>query len=169
MSPVSRMRAMERLAHAVKQLALYRHMNMFVTETLELATTQAQQADLRRRRHVNTGDTESSLGALDGLIFALKDNFCTRAVRTTCGSRMLEHFTPAYSATVYDRLLAAGSIMLGKTNMDEFGMGSISSSYFATVHNPAAGLTPLADGDFYVSGGSSGGSAAAVSAQLVDL
>ena len=84
---------------------------------------------------------------------------------------MLENYVPPYNATVVDRLLNSGGILLGKTNMDEFGMGSVSSSYFGTVKNPVNVRHKLDDSsnEFFISGGSSGGSAASVSSGLVDL
>jgi len=92
---------------------------------------------------------------LAGVTIAVKDNFCVRGVRTTCGSRMLGSFVPSYSATVVDRLINAGAMMVGKTNLDEFGMGS---GCVDSIH----GATKNAWDSNCVSGGSSGGSAVAV-------
>jgi len=123
--------------------------NSFITLNEEAALTKAKEFD--------QGECE---GDLAGLPIAQKDLFCTKNLRTTCGSRILENFIPPYNATVVENLSKAGSICVGKTNMDEFAMGSSNeTSYFGTVKNPW---------DLErVPGGSSGGSAAAVAEGLV--
>ncbi len=127
-------------------------LNAFITVSEEQALAAAQAADSIRA----TGRG----GALTGIPIAHKDIFCTRGVKTSCGSRMLDNFIAPYDAYVVERLKAAGAVMVGKTNMDEFAMGSSNeTSFFGPVHNPWAGTA--------VPGGSSGGSAAAVAARLV--
>jgi len=126
-------------------------LNSFITVTADEAMADAKAADERRAAGKATPWT--------GIPFAHKDIFCTAGVRTTCGSRMLENFIPPYDATVVKRLQDAGAVCLGKTNMDEFAMGSSNeTSYYGAVTNPW--------GERLVPGGSSGGSAAAVAARL---
>lgn len=127
-------------------------LNCFITVSADQALADARAADQQRANGQATPWT--------GIPFAHKDIFCTEGVRTTCGSRMLENFVPPYDATVTANFRKAGAVCLGKTNMDEFAMGSSNeSSYFGPVTNPW--------GDNRVPGGSSGGSAAAVAARLV--
>ncbi len=129
--------------------------NAFLHVDEQSATQQAMLSDERRAKG-------ESLGVFDGVPYALKDNICTKDIPTTCASRILENFVPPYSATVYDRLNAAGGVMVGKTNMDEFAMGSsCENSYFKATRNP--------HDTSKVPGGSSGGSAACVAALQVPL
>jgi aspartyl-tRNA(Asn)/glutamyl-tRNA(Gln) amidotransferase subunit A len=121
----------------------------YITVLEEQALEAAAQADER----IAKGDG----GPMTGVPIAVKDNMCTRGVRTTCGSRILENFVPPYDAHVVERLRAAGAVIVGKTNMDEFAMGSsVEHSAFHQTHNPWS-LSR-------VPGGSSGGSAAATAA-----
>ena len=131
-----------------------RRLNSFITVTGEMALADAAQADKRRR----DGDDNPLLG----IPIAHKDIFCTRGVRTSCGSRILDSFIAPYDATVVERLRRSGTVMLGKTNMDEFAMGSSNqTSWYGPTRNPW--------NTNCVPGGSSGGSAAAVAAGLVPL
>ncbi|HMK11430.1 MAG TPA: amidase family protein, partial [Acidimicrobiales bacterium] len=101
-------------------------------------------------------------GPLAGVPLALKDNLCTRGIPTTCSSRILEGWKPPYTATAVERLVAAGGIPIGKTNLDEFAMGS-------STENSAFGPTANPHDTTRVAGGSSGGSAAAVAADFAPL
>jgi aspartyl-tRNA(Asn)/glutamyl-tRNA(Gln) amidotransferase subunit A len=127
-------------------------LNSFITITEELALEQAQQAD--------NLIAKGQAGTLTGIPIAQKDIFCTLGVKTSCGSKMLDNFIAPYNATVVAKLYEAGTVLLGKTNMDEFAMGSSNeTSFYGPVRNPWNLET--------VPGGSSGGSAAAVAARLV--
>ncbi|MFC1602131.1 Asp-tRNA(Asn)/Glu-tRNA(Gln) amidotransferase subunit GatA [Pseudomonadota bacterium] len=126
-------------------------LNSFITVCSDEALSAAKAAD----QQLQAGEA----GPLTGIPIAHKDIFCTEGIKTTCGSKMLESFISPYDATVVARLKAAGIVNLGKTNMDEFAMGSSNeTSYYGAVHNPWDSET--------VPGGSSGGSAACVAARL---
>lgn len=130
-------------------------LNAFVTETPELALEQAKASD---EKYTNGTD-----GNLEGIPLAMKDLFCTKDVQTTASSHILEGFIPPYESTVSSKMLADGMVMLGKTSLDEFAMGSSNTtSYFGNVINP----WKSADGKDLVPGGSSGGSASAVAARI---
>jgi aspartyl-tRNA(Asn)/glutamyl-tRNA(Gln) amidotransferase subunit A len=132
-----------------------RDLNAFITETPDVALERAAESDARRARG------EAS-GSLDGIPIAIKDLFCTEGVLTTAGSHILDTFVPPYESTVTAKLKTAGAVMLGKTNLDEFAMGSSNiTSYFGPVKSPWGPR----DGKDLVPGGSSGGSAAVVAAR----
>ena len=136
---------LERIAHFDGQVLAY------LTVTAERAMQQAAQADARR--------AQGEDAPLLGVPLAIKDVMCTQGIPTTAGSRILEGFTPPYTATAVQKLLDAGAVMLGKTNTDEFAMGSSTeNSAYHTTRNPWNATR--------IPGGSSGGSAAAVSARL---
>ena len=128
----------------------YKELNCFVTMNEELGAKNANSIDLENK----------TTSMLSGIPLAQKDLFCTEGLRTTCSSKILSNFIPPYTATAVKKLEDAGSITIGKTNMDEFAMGSSNeTSFFGNVHNPWK--------KGYVPGGSSGGSASAVSAGIV--
>jgi len=132
-----------------KQIEENEHLNAFITLNKE--------PSLKKSEDLDNNPSDSPLA---GIPIAQKDLFCTKGLRTTCGSRILNNFIPPYSATVIENLENAGCISIGKTNMDEFAMGSSNeTSFFGNVENPW--------GKNLVPGGSSGGSAAAVSAGIV--
>jgi aspartyl-tRNA(Asn)/glutamyl-tRNA(Gln) amidotransferase subunit A len=135
------------------RIAAYSHWNAFITVCGESALQTAQKSDQK----IAAG----TAGPLEGVPIALKDLFLTKGIRTTAGSRMLHNFVSPYESTVSQKLLDAGAVVLGKTNMDEFAMGSANiTSYYGPVVSPWSRDKKL------VPGGSSGGSAAAVAGYL---
>ena len=180
MQSLNSLRPVDRITKALKNAkALQEHTNAFVIfqdeQVLEKQVIECEERFMKKKEK----------SAIDGLPFGIKDNFCTKNLRTTCCSKMLESFVPKYNATVVERTENAGGIVLGKTNMDEFGMGSGTvDSIFGPVKSLwRSGIVPyklnelpalnrsdftirtdaLQHGDFCIAGGSSGGSAMAVS------
>ena len=138
--------------HFISEIEKTNKLNCFITKTFEIALKMASDSDQKFLKNEN-------VGILEGIPIGMKDLFCTNGVRTTAGSKILENFIPFYESTVSQNLWDNGAIMLGKTNMDEFAMGSANTtSYFGNVINPV-GKNKNED---LVPGGSSGGSAAAV-------
>src|SRR6266540_2658259 len=139
-------------AYLARIEALDPQVKAYLTVTPEQALRRAAEADARFV-------AGAPRGPLDGVPVAVKDVLCTREIRTTCGSKILERFVPPYDATAVARLLEAGAVLLGKTNMDEFAMGSSTehSAFFPTRNPWDLERAP---------GGSSGGSAAAVAAGM---
>ncbi len=146
--------SVELTQHCVERMQKFSDLNAFITELGERAILQAQNADklIKEKNH----------GPLTGVPIATKDIFCMYGVKTSCGSKMLDSFIAPYDATVTHKLDQAGCVTLGRTNMDEFAMGSSNeTSYYGPVKNPW--------NKDYVPGGSSGGSAAAVAARIAPL
>jgi aspartyl-tRNA(Asn)/glutamyl-tRNA(Gln) amidotransferase subunit A len=142
--------ASELTEESLKLAKKYEELNCFVTMNEEFSSKKAATIDLETKVNAQ----------LSGIPLAQKDLFCTEGLRTTCSSKILANFIPPYTATAVEKLENAGSITIGKTNMDEFAMGSSNeTSFFGNVHNPWK--------KGYVPGGSSGGSAAAVAAGIV--
>ena len=141
----------------IKKLDEHRALNAFITETPDKAREMAKASDARRAK--------GEAGLLEGVPLAIKDLFCTEGVQTTAGSHILEGFVPQYESTVTANLWKSGAVMVGKTNLDEFAMGSSNmTSHFGGVENP---WKRKGDNRKLVPGGSSGGSAAAVAAYMV--
>ncbi len=136
----------------LEKIDVERDINAYITVCAERALDSADKADQR----IRVGER---LSVLDGIPYAAKDNIAVRGLRLTCGSKMLENYISPYDATVISTLASKGAVLLGKTNLDEFAMGTgTESSYFGRTKNPLDVQR--------VAGGSSGGSAAAVSAHL---
>src|SRR5438046_228909 len=141
----------------LKRLEEHRALNAFITETPYRAREMAKASDARRAK--------GTAGLLEGVPLAIKDLFCTEGVQTTAASHILKGFVPPYESTVTANLWKAGAVMVGKTNLDEFAMGSSNmTSHFGGVENP---WKRRGDNRKLVPGGSSGGSAAAVAAYMV--
>ena len=146
--------SVELTQHFVDRMQQHQVLNAFITEMAERAILQATNADKLIK--------ENNFGPLTGIPLAHKDIFCMYGVKTSCGSKMLDNFYAPYDATVVDKLNQAGCVVVGRTNMDEFAMGSSNeTSFYGPVKNPW-------DTEC-VPGGSSGGSAAAVAARLAPL
>lgn len=143
--------SVELTTYFLERIKRFRDLNSFITVTEEFALSKAKLADEQRAK--------GQSGFLTGIPIAQKDIFCTKGIKTSCGSKMLDNFISPYDATIIEKFNAAGTVMLGKTNMDEFAMGSSNeNSYYGPVKNPW---------DLErVPGGSSGGSSAAVAAYL---
>lgn len=142
----------------LKQMDAQKHLNVFITPTPEIALQQAKESDKRYQK------SEAKL--LDGMPIGIKDLFCTKDTRTTAASHILENFIPPYESGVTSKLWSNGALMVGKTNMDEFAMGSANiTSYFGSVKNPWRKKGSNISENL-VPGGSSGGSAAAVAANM---
>ena len=119
----------------IKAVEKARPLNAFITETPEIAARQAKESDARR--------ASGKAGALDGIPLAMKDLYCTKGVRTTAASKILHNFVPTYESTVSQKLADAGSVMLGKVNLDEFARGSGgTSSHFGPTISPWSGAEP---------------------------
>ncbi|HZQ02067.1 MAG TPA: Asp-tRNA(Asn)/Glu-tRNA(Gln) amidotransferase subunit GatA [Reyranella sp.] len=141
----------------LKKLDEHRALNAFITETPDKARAMAKASDERRGR--------GQAGLLEGVPVGIKDLFCTEGVQTTAASHILQGFVPPYESTVTANLWKAGAVMVGKTNLDEFAMGSSNmTSHFGGVENP---WKRRGDNRKLVPGGSSGGSAAVVAAHIV--
>lgn len=147
--------SVELTQHYLDRIAAHNSsLNAFITVTADSALEQARAADMRLQ--------QKTAGTLTGIPLAHKDIFCTKGVRTSCASKMLDNFIAPYNATVVEKLNAAGMVTLGKTNMDEFAMGSSNeTSFYGVVKNPW--------NTDRVPGGSSGGSAAAMAARLAPI
>ena len=139
----------------IKKIEKNKDLNCFITSTFDKAIEMAKISDQKIK--------ENEARPLEGIPIGMKDLFCTNGVRTTAGSKILENFVPFYESTVSNNLWNSGAIMLGKTNMDEFAMGSANTtSFFGNVKNPLGSKVNIE----LVPGGSSGGSASAVSSGL---
>ena len=148
--------AVELVNEHLRKMEKLSFLNAFITETPDIALRRAEESDARRA-------SGNALGSMDGIPIAVKDLFCTKGTLTTAGSHILDDFVPTYESTVSANLHNSGALMLGKTNLDEFAMGSANiTSYFGNVINP----WKCEDDKDLVPGGSSGGSAAVVAGRM---
>lgn len=144
--------SVELVTHYIDRINAAKHLNAFINLDFNHALVAAKEADKMLQQNKSM--------PLTGIPIAHKDNFCTTSLPTTCASKMLADFQSPYNATIVERLATAGTILMGKTNMDEFAMGSSNeTSFFGPVKNPW--------NNQHVAGGSSGGSAASVAARLI--
>ena len=149
--------SVELVQEYINRMETHKNLNAYITETPELAMEQAKIAD----QNISNDNARK----LEGIPLAIKDLFCTKNIRTTAASNILGNFIPPYESTVSQKLLDAGAITLGKTNLDEFAMGSANTtSAFGNVISPWKKKDD--SNEELVPGGSSGGSAAAVAAKL---
>ena len=137
----------------LERIEKYKNLNAYITVCADQALQSAKKSDDKI--------ANKTAGDLEGIPLGIKDIFVTKGIRTTCGSKMLANFVPPYESTITQKLSDVGAVFLGKTNMDEFAMGSTNStSYFGEV------ISPWKVKERLVPGGSSGGSAAAVAGHL---
>jgi aspartyl-tRNA(Asn)/glutamyl-tRNA(Gln) amidotransferase subunit A len=147
----------EFLEQCILKIKEQQHLNAFISTNFQQARKQALEADIKYQNG-------QKVGQLEGIPVAIKDLFCTKNIKTTNASKMLENFTPTYESTVTQKLWNEGAILIGKTNMDEFAMGSSNTnSHFGNCVNPYKAKNSDKD---LVPGGSSGGSAVAVAANI---
>ncbi|MDC3091375.1 Asp-tRNA(Asn)/Glu-tRNA(Gln) amidotransferase subunit GatA [Rickettsiales bacterium] len=150
--------SVELTKYFIEKISQSKNLNCFITETFDEAMKMAKSSDDKIQ-------SSEEIGLMQGIPIAMKDLFCTKDIRTTAGSKILENFVPFYESTVSENLLNDGAVMLGKSNLDEFAMGSANTtSYYGNVVNPWKSKNNK-NLDL-VPGGSSGGSASAVSAKL---
>lgn len=143
---------------ALESAVKLKELNAFIRLTPENALHSANESSFRYKN-------KEQKSMIDGVPIAIKDNFCTKGIKTTCASKMLENFVPTYNATVCSRLLKAGAVLMGKTNMDQFAMGS---GTVDSIYGPTKNVWSenLKDDNWHIAGGSSGGSATAVASGI---
>ncbi len=141
-----------------EKISKFKNLNCFITETFDQALKMSKRSDEKYK-------LKKDIGLMEGIPIGMKDLFCTNQIKTTAGSKILENFIPFYESTVSNNLWEEGAVLLGKTNLDEFAMGSANTtSFFGNVVNPWKSKNDI-DKEL-VPGGSSGGSASAVAAHL---